>query len=225
MDQSTLSKILNGKRQLGPRAVETVCRKLNLDEVTTAQLTNKSDDGVKVEGSQLDDYRALELDVFEVVSDWHHFAILELMTVENFAPNEKWVSKTLGLTLQETKEAIARLIRVRMLEIDEAGNWVDISGGKTTTMSPAHTTVAFRHLQKQILEKAIDALDHTPIAERDQTSVTMAIDNSKLPEARILITKFRRSLAKFLARGDTRNDVYNLTIALYPLTKFDRSSK
>jgi hypothetical protein len=51
----------------------------------------------------------------------------------------------------------------------------------------------------------------------------MAIDIGKLPEARERIKEFRRDLAKYLCRSGGRNDVYNLSISLYPLTLLERN--
>lgn len=48
--------------------------------------------------------------------------------------------------------------------------------------------------------------------------MTMAVDKQRLPEAKALIKSFRRDLAKLLSRGKKRDEVYNLSIALFPIT-------
>jgi hypothetical protein len=51
--------------------------------------------------------------------------------------------------------------------------------------------------------------------------MTMAVDRSRIPAAKEKIKRFRRSLAKFLAEGESRDEILNLNIALFPLTKLN----
>jgi transcriptional regulator with XRE-family HTH domain len=217
MDFSTLSKILQGHRKLGPRATGRIARKLGLkpDEIQSlvAPLA-----GTKRPGN--DDYSQVASDAFEVISDWHHFAILELMRVEGFRPDAKWIAACLGISLAETRDALARLQRLGMLVIHGTdGKWIDASAPKTTVITPELTSAAQKKLQKQILEKSIAALSEEPISVRDHTAMTMAIDPSKLPDAKERIKKFRRSLSKFLSRGRPCTEVYHLNVSLYPVTR------
>lgn len=215
VDASTLAKILNGKRSLGRRAVENMGRKLGMSPKDLETF-------ISSEASAPSSYDQLKLDLFEIISDWHHMAILELMTIENFRNDPKWIAQALGLSIAETKASIERLMNVGMLEIGPQGQWLDKSSGRTTNISPNATNAAARQLQKQFLQKAMDALEDIPLRERDQTAMTMAIDTDKIPMARERIKEFRRDLAKFLCRGDRRTVVYNLTISLYPLTRLER---
>ena len=77
---------------------------------------------------------------------------------------------------------------------------------------------ARRKLQTQILEKAKLAIENTPITERDQSSITMAIDSNKIPEAKERIKQFRRDLCDFLKDSPNQNRVYHLSLSLYPVS-------
>lgn len=217
MDASTLAKHLNGKRPFGKQTIEKLGKKLGLSPSELAPFLNPESFGESCE----DSYEQMNLDLFNIISDWYHFAILELMTIESFSANNKWIAKTLGITLSEATDAVDRLVRCGLLEIQK-DQWLDRSSGRTTNIAPDLTTVAMRHLQKQFLQKAMTALDEVSISQRDNTSISMAIDIDKLPGAKEKIKNFRRSLAKFLSRSGKRNDVYNLTISLYPLTSLER---
>jgi uncharacterized protein (TIGR02147 family) len=72
--------------------------------------------------------------------------------------------------------------------------------------------------QKQILEKALEALENDPIETRSMTGMTMAIDPSKIPEAKKLISEFNRKMSKFLETGK-KSEVYELQISLFSLQK------
>ena len=108
-----------------------------------------------------------------------------------------------------------------MIEIDPKGNWKDISSGFTTNIEEGLTSSASKKFQEQVLEKALSALHNVPLAKRDHTSVTVAINTKDLPEAKKLLKEFRRSFNSFLSRdGKSRPDeVYNLSLAFYPISQ------
>jgi hypothetical protein len=47
-----------------------------------------------------------------MISDWYHFAILDLTRLDDFQPEPAWVSRKLGLTVSEVKIAVERLLRL-----------------------------------------------------------------------------------------------------------------
>ena len=203
MDHSTLAKLLRGERPLGARAREKLRDRLGLGPDETRET----------------EYAQLSLDTFNLIADWHHYAILELMRIESFRPDPRWMARTLGITHAEVTAATERLVRCGLLEIKANGTWKDLTGGTSTTTGSSFTAAAFRKLQRQLLEKAIQCLEEIPMEDRDNSNMLIAIDTSRLPQAKQRIKKFRRELAQFLSRGKRRNQVYNLSVALFPLSR------
>jgi uncharacterized protein (TIGR02147 family) len=220
-DPSSLSKILQGRRPLGPRTIERFGSALGLDEKAVRQFIY--DERVsKVQGylptSPDNAYHQLSLDTFQVISDWYHYAILELIHVKGFRPSVRWIANTLCLRSNEVEAAIARLKKVGLLKVTEKGRFIEVRGDRLTTVGTPGSTAAFRNMQRQLLLKALHAMEATPIDERDQSSMTMAIDSRKLPQAKEKIRRFRRELCGFLTRVNERDAVYALTVALFPLS-------
>ena len=56
-----------------------------------------------------------------------------------------------------------------------------------------------------------------PVQERDISSMTLAIDRKKLQKAKELINKFKDDMEE-LIESNNPDDVYNLSIQLFPLT-------
>lgn len=46
-------------------------------------------------------YSSLEQDIFEAVSGWYHFSIVELTRVEGFESDPAWISRHLGISTIE----------------------------------------------------------------------------------------------------------------------------
>ena len=221
-DHSSLAKILKGHRPLGKATIRRFADRLDLgpDEVQEFLRFRERSKKIPKQGCVpvTTEFSRLSMDQFQVISDWYHYAIVEVIRLSESRQDSKWIAKALSITTAEVDFALERLQRTGMLKIAPDGKRELASEGKFTNISQPFYSSGHRKLQKQILQKAITALETVPIAKRDQTSMTMAIDTARIGEAKELIRKFRRDLASFLARGETRDQVYHLSVSLYPLT-------
>ncbi len=111
-----------------------------------------------------------------------------------------------------------------MLALTPGGGYRN-AGGNHTTLGHEFTSAAFRKLQRAILDGAIRALEELPLAERDQTSLTVAIDSRDLPEVRARIRAFRRELNDFLSARKKYDRVCQLSISFYPVTSLPKGKK
>jgi uncharacterized protein (TIGR02147 family) len=221
IDNSVLSKILSGKRSMGSKLIARLMGQLQL---CTSDYERLFVEDNKAEYKDVS-YEQLAIDSFAIISDWHHYAILELLRVDEYKSDLKWISNSLGMSYIECRNAIERLIRVDLVEKWEDGTLVDVSGGKSTNISNDMKHGALRKMQKQLLQKSIESIDKVDYGKRNNTSMTMAIDTERLPEAIEEITKFRRNIAKLLSRGAKKNQVYNLSIALCPLSNIQKEKE
>ena len=197
---SFLSMLLNAQRPITSSFIRRAAPRLSVSPVQLegflSSIDTRSMDRAPTDSPILK-YRQIAMDHFQIIAEWYHYAILELVAVRDFKPDYRWVSKTMGVSITEIKAAVERLKRVGLLEVDKNGRWIN-TNGNNTNLDNAMVAVARRSLQKQILEKAIYALEEIPFENRDQSSMTLAIDRKLLSEARKKITEFRRSLIVFL---------------------------
>ena len=212
-DASYLSKILAGKRKLTPPIIKRLGLQLGL-RPNDLNIFNSSAETILVTTS----FQQLADDSFQLISDWYHYAILELISVKNFSLEPQTIAKSLGIKVIEANDALERLHRLGMISKNKKGQIITTPKNHTT-VGTAHKSEALRKLQKQILTMAITALDETPIEERDQSAMTMAIDTRLIPEAKEKIKTFRRDLCAFLESGSKKDRVYHLSLSLYPISK------
>ena len=213
IDPSSISQILSGKRKISPKLKNRFIEKLAPSPKTIRQF-----DAPKISKGQKEEaYKKLPLDTFKMISDWYHYAILELTLVKSFKRDNSWIAKQLGITATEVQIAIERLKRLKLIkEVD--GKLVK-TNQFITNFKDGATSSALKKFQKEILDKALDAIDNTPQKEKDITAMTLAIDTKLLPEAKKKIKEFRRSLSCFLEETGSQTRVYNLAIQLYPISK------
>ena len=152
---------------------------------------------------------------FSLISDWFHYAILELSLAEDIQPNPFYLARRLGIHPVDARGAIDRLMSMRLLTLDENG-YLRKNTGFVTTAKKNHSSKAHQKHQKQMLRKAMEAMDLHPVEKRSHNSMTMAIDPLKIPQAKELITKFIRELNQYMVIGSQKK-VYQLNVALFPL--------
>lgn len=224
IEPSALSKILNKKRQISPKMFERISNALSVPpdkhfsfQNSIVQQRSKKNNG-KYDPFFESEYQKLALETFRVVSDWCHYAILELVEVKGFKSDYQWVSRKLGISRAEAVDAVDRLHRLGFLKTTQDGQWIN-QHGNNTTVGNKFTDSAFRKLQSQLLLQAQRALEELPIDVRDQTSMTMAIDQKDLSAAKDKIKKFRRQFCRSLQKKKDKTHVYQLSISFFPVSK------
>jgi uncharacterized protein (TIGR02147 family) len=212
---SFLSHLLRGRRNVTPANLERISEALGL---APARIQDFRRGLAASRETPVSRFTQLARDQYEVVSDWSHYAILELLTVDGFRPSAHAIARALSISRPEANAAIERLQRLGILAIDPSGRWINRSGSHTTvgTACPAS---ALRNLQRRILEGAMRALAETPIEERDQSSLTLALDSRLLPEVRARLKRLRAELGALQKSSGRTNQVYQMSFSIYPLLK------
>jgi transcriptional regulator with XRE-family HTH domain len=213
VEPSALSQIINGKRPLTEKMKLRLGMALGL---STKQIE-------KIPTSQnvsISSYQQIAMDSFAIVSDWYHYAIIELTYLEEFKPEATWISRRLGITKSEANIAIERLFRLDLLVQDENGRWIDTSeNGQLTQIHPGLTSDAARKYQSQLLELSKLALQEISLEKRSHTSAAFCFDVEDLPQAIESIGRFRRQFAEEFQPKNKANEVYQIQISFFPLTK------
>lgn len=159
----------------------------------------------------------LDLERFKIISDWYHFAILELTEVADFQTNPFWIAKRLGISSEQTKQAVQRLLDFGLLT-ENARNEIRQTQADLATPSGIPSRELREH-HSQILQKADEALQNVPIERRDYSAMTMAINSSKINEAQKWIKEFRRRFCKDIQDHEIKDRVYCLAIQFFPLER------
>ena len=161
-------------------------------------------------------YEELRLDQLKLVSDWYHSAIICLLEIPAQEPvTETWIANRLKISTTEARCAINRLLRLGLLHIKDGRLLSTHANLATPSGIPS---AALRQVNAQMIQQANIALEKQTQTDRDITSITMAIDKSKIATAKEMIRDFRRSLCAFLEEG-VPTEVYAMNIQLFQLTK------
>lgn len=212
---SFLSKILNGQRRITDRVFEKISNNLNLESV----IRNSFEGQKKLTSSSELELNNIQLDYFKIISDWYHYALIELTQVKDFKNSPEWIASKLGITVNQVKAAMDRLLELKLLVIKN-GKLRPTSGGNTTTKND-FTDLAFKKMQDELLKKSMNSLWNDDYDKRDHTSICMAINPEDIPEVKKRLAKMRREICQYLERPQKKKptQVYNLSLSFFALSK------
>ncbi len=214
IDASSLSQYMSQKRNPSSKMIKRLCDKLGTHpEQETALLNSLS---VKPLKTRSISYEQIDLDKFYFISDWYHISILELTQITGFNPSPKAIAAQLSISVQEAKSAIERLQRLGLIKVKDSH--FEKTDKSLSNFKPGLTSKAHRSYQKQVIKKALNAVDECKPEEKDITSISMAVDESKIPAARKLIEDFRKNICNFLEDGQ-QTRVFNMSVQLFPMSK------
>jgi uncharacterized protein (TIGR02147 family) len=214
-----LSQLLSEKRRLTPKLGEKIASRLNFDPKQKEELLRSiRSAGAKkpTDSSGSVPYRALDMDQFQVIADPLHFSILSLLETDKFSGELRDIARRLGISAPEARSALGRLERIGLVR--KGSGKYRLTAQEARTTSHDISSAALREAHKRVLGETTSLIDEVSVELRDITSMTMAIDPKKLPEAKERIRAFRRSLSEFLESG-RRTEVYRINIQLVPVTK------
>lgn len=155
---------------------------------------------------------------FAAVRDWYHLALLEMTDMVGFRSDASWVASQLGLPNEVVIEAVERLKSLELLRIDEAGNWTQIH--KDLELPSGSTSRPVREHHKQLVSKALVALDQLAVEKREFSSQTFSVDRAHLPEIKSLMREFQKKIARLSASGQ-KNAVYVMSLQLFPISEIE----
>jgi len=207
--QSAVSEILSGKRRITRKSAQRILVGLDKDQNEVEELINSNASG----GTQK--YSRIEIDTFQVISDWYHFAILSLAETKDFQSSASWIANRLGISERTAETAIETLLRLKMLAKDSQGHL--LTTNQQFEVSPHGASTAIRKANSQNIE-LITAAHDLPVSHRDFTAITLCFDPDQMDQARNMIRNFRRDFNKVMESGK-KKEVYKLCVQLFPLTK------
>ena len=162
-------------------------------------------------------------DEFAMIREWHYTVIRQLAGSPSFLEDPAWISRALRKKVSPTQvqEALARMERMGVLTRDPATGRLRASGESTETTHEV-PSVSIRIHHRHMIQRALEALDERPLAERLFNSLTMNVDPARLPELKERVREFLRQLdSEFSADGALH--VYQLNLQFFEHTQLPMS--
>jgi uncharacterized protein (TIGR02147 family) len=154
----------------------------------------------------------------EYHSHWYVPVIRELVRRSDFSEDPAWIAAQLepAISPAQAKRALAILLELGLVQRTEDGRLEQTSPLVTTGTGPlGHHIVNFHHM---MLERAGDALDHSPRTERDISCLTLCVSASKLEEIKDRVRALRQELLQASELEDRPERVVQVNFQIFPLS-------
>ncbi|WP_413290943.1 TIGR02147 family protein [Bdellovibrio sp. HCB337] len=223
---SYLSLLFHGRRQLSQDKAVSIARKLQWNQsrqkyfLTLVEFENTKvakDKQMLLEELQKwarasKQVPSLAVDQFAMISEWQHSAILAILTLPNFVGRIKNIAERLNISEADAESCLQRLQRLNLVSQDEQGLWQTTH--EELHVIPEVASNAVRSYHKEVIRKAMVAIDTQESAERDFSNFILTVDGKKMGEAKKRIFAFQQEMAQLL-EGKTPSKLYQLSIQLF----------
>ncbi len=231
ISHALLVMLLQGKRIIKLKHVPTFARNVQLDhrEKNYFQALVELENVRSIEEESLArlrlrelnptaNVRTREVDEFEMISGWIHFALLALCDLESFDGSLAFFEACLKTkaSVNEIRAAVARLESLQLLGRFPDGRYFATQTEVTTKND--HGRAAVKKYHSEISQLAARAVLEQDVTEREFQSMAVSVHRDQIPEVKKMLRKFRSELVEFLsARKGT--EVYNVNLQFFRLTE------
>ncbi|MBC7693037.1 MAG: TIGR02147 family protein [Methylotenera sp.] len=163
-------------------------------------------------------YTTVEIERFKAMASWHHLAILNLVTLDEFESNPNWMAKQLGISTLDVQDAIERMLAIGLLSENEG---VLSRAQKNFYVRTNRSEVAVRKFHDQMISKASAELKRTDDADfhsRLINGITFTCGEEHIEVIKEKIDRFEDEILALVSTG-SKKSVYQMNVQFFPLTK------
>lgn len=233
-----LMLVINGKRNLTKKSLEKTANALNLNKqereffenlvfFNQAKTHSEKNNFYKrlLKCKKYSQLKPIEKKQYEYYSAWYHPAVRELVISKNFDGTPEWISKRLSPAVSpaQVKKSIELLAGLGFIEETSPDKWKQSSTLIST--GPTLKSVVVHNYHKTLLDLTKDVIDTIPVENRDVTTMTLGIKKERVEEIIGKIRDFRHEILELVALDKEPEDVLQLNIQFFPLTRTSNNTK
>lgn len=227
-----LKLVVDGKRNLTKASVYRVAKAFGLNKSESDYLENlvflnqsKTLEEKNLYLSRIMRYRVkcnpklLETSEYDYYSRWFNPVIIELVSSVDFRDDYRKLGGAVipQITAAEAEKSVALLLRLGMIIRNDEGTYRRSAASFTTGAQVRSVAVANYH--KAMMRLAAESIERFGTAERDISSVTVAVSEQTRRLMREKVQRLRKELLE-LAESDRRPErVMQLNLQLFPLSQ------
>jgi uncharacterized protein (TIGR02147 family) len=148
--------------------------------------------------------------------------VRELFAIHTLGDDYKQIAKLVSppITPREAQQSVELLKKLGFIIKDASGRYVQVKQSIST--GDVWHSVAIRQFQIDTFDLAKEALNSVDAKERDVSTLTMSISDERFEILRERIKQFRSELIALVTSDEKPSRVYQLSMALFPLSRKER---
>jgi uncharacterized protein (TIGR02147 family) len=216
VDHSTLSQLLRGKRSITRRMVEKIGNRLGLKAAEIEAFATHEQLMKLGNASVSNEVRQLTMDAVCLLSGTHDRAILELVQLDIFKADTRWIARVMNLDADEVNVIVSRLLRLGLLEMTDHHRWVDKSG-LTSSDRDEFSRRVIQKLAEQVARLSGPTPETTESGCNESMKITMLVSGESIPFISTVIQKLKSDLDTQAESGKNNNaEIFEFEVRLNP---------
>lgn len=225
---AALSDIMNGRYGLSSAMAQSIATNLglkgqeahyfvslvDLKHGRSAAIRNAAEKKLREYGHRAENSQALDEEKLALIRHWYYPAIIELTHIVKHLVDANVVSKRLGISLEDARDAL------RVLEERKCLQRIDGGYARTAVHHVAERSVStpmIQNFHKQVLSLATQAVSSQELQKRKALSTVLAVKEEDLPAARAMLNKFSDDFVQRFQQIDSADSVYALSLQYFRL--------
>ena len=229
--------LIQKKRNLSLESAEHICRTLKLNKAESEYfvLMVKSTLEKKLEAREIITKKMLRIQkgkqvdkldpqLYELYEHWYYVILREVLILPNIPHKPNFLAKFFeyNLTEAEIKRGLSQLEKLNLIE-KKSGRYLVKSNQIKTGNYFSNTYLLLFH--KKMMELAQGSLDKYAGNQRYLSSLTLPLNEKLHAKLRELIEEFKFNSLELSESESEQNQVFQMNIQLFPLTKVYHEEK
>ena len=231
--------VITGRRKFAKSSYTKIAESLNLKGnekkyfINLVQFNNSTNPIKKNEFlEQLLALKHLSLDSqssrenLEFWSEWYHPVIRELIGINKDKVDAKWLSKMIPFSIapRHIDASLKLLEELELIKLDESQK---IYHKTEKQIGPDRKVgkLASARFHQKVCEMASESVTQVDAKERELNTMALSLRQEDLPEVRELIKDFCKKIFEYEQRVENPNQVFQMNVQFFPVTKSVKGSK
>jgi uncharacterized protein (TIGR02147 family) len=232
-----LQLIMQGKRNLTDAALFRVAQALALSPAETEYFKDLAGFGQAknpeeknfyyqriLDNKKCKDIKQIEKRQYEYLSTWYHSVLRELAVIQPGPADALALSRQTWppLSPAQVKKSLELMEQLGLLEKNPDGTWRQTSAGVTT--GPEASALAVTNYHKEMLTLAKKALTELPPKEINICGLTLGVSPETYQVIRKEVQQFQEHILHIASQDQKPEQVYQLNLQLFPLSRKEKVS-
>jgi uncharacterized protein (TIGR02147 family) len=232
IDASYYAKVINGKKHIAAGAIPALVTFFKFKKKETDYFTNLVNFCKAKQKEQCDYYfnkliclrdpsvKKLEVKKYHYFQQWYSVVIRELLDTISYTGDYHELASRIepSITAHQAQQSIKLLEELKLIEKNTEGYYRTTD--KFLTTDSRLRSLAVRDFQKEMIRLAGEAIERFGVEERDISSLTISSSKVCLELIREKLERTRKEILQLVAEhGDTSEEVYQLNIQVFPVSK------
>lgn len=140
----------------------------------------------------------LSVDIFSLIYEWQHSAILAFLTLPKVKKNDATIAQRLNIPIGLCLESLKRLKRLNLISTSKNSQWMSLGKDFSVASIPSQS---IRCYHKDILRKAMVAIDNQAFEKRDFANFVFTIDPKNISVIKEKIKAFHKDISQYSESG------------------------